>query len=113
MTMMMTHRPLPICWKQVESMYTIEVNTSEMTMDVPTKAGRDTVWTPMMRTPIDTTSAWMTPKKPSNIHRPMYLAADDVGPIPSSSTSSLRRRTSENAPIHSARFVNRGAIADP
>ena len=94
-------------------MYTIEVNTSEMTMDVPTKAGRDTVWTPMMRTPIDTTSAWMTPKKPSNIHRPMYLAADDVGPIPSSSTSSLRRRTSENAPIHSARFVNRGAIADP
>ena len=102
-----------MCWKHVESMYTIEVNTSEIMMDVPTKAGRETVWTPMIRSPVDTTSAWMTPKEASNIHRPMYLAADDVGPMPSSSTSSLRRRTSENAPIHSARFVNKGAIADP
>ena len=55
----------------------------------------------------------MTPKNASSIHRPMYLAAEDVGPMPSSSTSSLSRRTSENAPIHRARFVNSGAIAEP
>ena len=82
-------------------------------IDVPTKVGRETVCTPMIRSPIDTTSAWMTPKKASSIHRPTYLVAEETGSIPSSSTSSLRRRTRENAPIHSARFVNRGAIADP
>ena len=84
-----------------------------MIIDVPTNAGRDTVCTPITRTPIDTTSAWMMPKNASSIHLPMYLAAEEVGPISSSSTLSLMRRTRENAPIHSARFVNRGAIADP
>ena len=91
----------------------IDRNTRETRTAVPTKAVLDAVCTPMTRSPADTTSACATAKTASSIHLPKYFCADVSGPVPSSSTSSLKRMTSENAPTHRARFVNSGAIAEP
>ena len=83
-------------------------------IDVPMNVGRETVCTPMVRSPIDTTSAWMTPKKPSNIHRPHVLGCRRRRADPLFIHVELEKDgRAKNAPIHSARFVNRGAIADP
>ena len=84
-----------------------------MRMPVPTNATAFAVCTPMMRSPTVTTIACSTPSVPNSRKRPTYASRTRIGATPSVSTSTLKITIMTNAPIHSDRFVNSAAIAEP
>ena len=71
------------------------------------------VCTPMTRLPTVTSTAWHTAIAASSSQRPRYAWRTVTPSTPSVSTSSRMITMSTKAPIHSDRFVNRAAIAEP